>query len=355
MKLLLAPIMGITDRLYRTTFARHFSGVDLAMAPFVSSVQARSIKPSYLKDILPENNPSLPVIPQVLSNSADDFLFLANKIFDLGFTEINWNLGCPSPTVVNKKRGSGLLPFPEVIDRFLDHVVPRMTGGLSIKLRLGRYHAHETDALWPIFNQYPLTELILHPRLGAQLYLGCVDLEAFASALPRIRHRVVYNGDIKTVDDFINLHKRFTGIDSWMIGRGLLANPFLAAEIRSALDLETSKQAQEAGAKMGGSWIKKSVLEHKTVRFEGKGANPSLKSNRDMAILHTFHAALYSQCQDVLCGPSHLLARMKGFWGYFSENFTNPAKVRKKIYKTNSPDQYRAVVHHLFAEDGLFL
>lgn len=314
MNIILAPIMGVTDHIYRNAFARHFSGVAMAMAPFLSSVRARSIKPNYLKDILPRNNPLMPVVPQILSKDPEDFLFLAQKITDLGFATVNWNLGCPSPTVVNKGRGSGLLPFPEEIDRFLDRVVSGLAGGLSLKLRLGRFDTKEIEALWPIFNRYPLTEIIIHPRLGAQLYTGNVDLEAFAQCLTRTRHRIVYNGDIRSLADFSRLTERFPAIDTWMIGRGLLADPFLAAEIQS---------------------------------FH----NPSLKSGRDMNILRTFHNTLYSEYQGIMCGPAHLLARMKGFWSYFAENFAHPGKVRKTIHKINAPDQYRKTVDHLF-DDG---
>ncbi|MDD5758402.1 MAG: tRNA-dihydrouridine synthase family protein [Desulfobulbaceae bacterium] len=315
MKIIFAPIMGVTDHVYRQAFAQFFSGVDLAMAPFLSSVQARSIKPAYLKDLLPENNQSLPVVPQILSKDPDDFLFLAHKIVDLGYSTVNWNLGCPSPTVINKRRGSGLLPFPGLIGQFLDRVLADFRGKLSIKLRLGRYAAEEIEALWPIFNQYPLAEIIVHPRLGRQLYYGSVDLDAFGCCLTHSKHRLVYNGDIRTVQDFRDLSARFPTIDSWMIGRGLLMNPFLATEIRS---------------------------------FH----NPSLKSGKEMAILRAFHAELYEKYKGVMCGPSHLLSRMKGFWSYFAENFCNPDKVRKKIHKCNTPDQYLTVVRSLFDSDG---
>jgi tRNA-dihydrouridine synthase len=315
MKIILAPIMGVTDHIYLNTFAQFFSGVDLAMAPFISSVQARSIKPNYLKDVLPANNAQMPVVPQILSKDPDDFLFLAHKIMALGYSTVNWNLGCPSPTVVNKQRGSGLLPFPELISRFLERVVSELGGGLSIKLRLGRYDARELETLWPIFNRYPLTEVIIHPRLGAQLYTGCVDLAAFANSLTQTEQRICYNGDIRSLADFRDLARRFPGIDTWMIGRGLLMNPFLAAEIRSFL-------------------------------------NPSLKCTKDMAILQQFHAALYLQYQEVMCGPAHLLARMKGIWGYFAENFHNPGKARKMIYKINTPDHYLDAVRHLFESGG---
>ncbi len=133
MKLYLAPIMGITDAVYRETFAKYFEGIDCAIAPFVSSVASRKLKPTYLKDLFPDRNRRLPVIPQVLSKNADDFLFIAEKIGELGYEEINWNLGCPVSMVAKKNRGSGLLPFPDEIDRILEKVCSDWPHELSIK------------------------------------------------------------------------------------------------------------------------------------------------------------------------------------------------------------------------------
>jgi len=314
MAIILAPIMGVTDHIYRTTFAEFFSDVELAMAPFISSVQARSIKANYLKDLLPANNRALPIVPQILSKNAEDFLFLAHKIADLGFATINWNLGCPSPTVVNKGRGSGMLPYPKQIAQFLDRVMGEMPCQLSIKLRLGRTSASEISALWPIFNQYPLAEVIVHPRLGAQLYSGQADIEAFAHCLSQTHLPLVYNGDIRTLADFTRLHERFPTLDRWMIGRGLLANPFLASEIHSLL-------------------------------------NPSLKCNQEMAILRTFHSQLYERYREALCGPSHLLSRMKGFWTYFADIFSQPGQVRKHIHRCHTLDRYQATVEGFFASE----
>jgi len=314
MHIILAPIMGITDHIYRTTFAEFFCGVEQAMAPFISSVAARSIKANYLKDLLPANNHALPVVPQILGKNADDFLFLASKIADLGYSTINWNLGCPSPTVVNKGRGSGLLPSPEGIAQFLDGVMGQLPCRLSIKLRLGRYAASELDQLWPIFNRYPLAEVIVHPRLGVQLYNGQVDLEAFRRCLTQTHLPLVYNGDIRTLADFIRLREHFPDLDRLMIGRGLLANPLLAWEIHSFL-------------------------------------NPSLKCNREMAILQAFHHRLYERYGQALCGPSHLLSRLKGLWTYFADIFSQPDQVRKKIHRCQTLDRYQATVERFFGRE----
>ncbi|MDA8161179.1 MAG: tRNA-dihydrouridine synthase family protein [Desulfobacteraceae bacterium] len=318
MRIILAPVMGITDHLYRTAFARHFTGVEGAMAPFVSSVRARSVRPGYLKDLLPAHNQLLPLVPQILSNDPDDFLFLARLIRDLGYPVVNWNLGCPSPTVVNKRRGSGLLPFPDDIRRFLDLVTAGLpAGALSIKLRLGLNQADEIEALWPALNSYPLAQVIVHPRLGRQLYAGQVDLAAFDRCQAHCRHHLVYNGDIRTGEDFQDRRRRFPGIESWMLGRGLLSDPFLAAELQT---------------------------------FH----NPSLKCHRDIAIVKQFHAELYEGYRRVLSGPAHLLDRMKGHWQYLAENFVHPDQTRKTIHKTKTTDHYLDAVRRLFdSADGI--
>jgi tRNA-dihydrouridine synthase len=148
--LYMGPIRGGTDHIYRNAFARHFSGFDLAVAPFINCINANKITRKYVHGLLPENNTGIKVIPQILSKSAEGFLHLANYLTDLGYDTINWNLGCPFPQVANKHRGSGLLPFPDKIREFLDAVVPSMQGRLSIKTRLGREHSNEILALLPI-------------------------------------------------------------------------------------------------------------------------------------------------------------------------------------------------------------
>ena len=115
----MAPIKGLTDHLFRTVFAEHFGGFDMAIAPFISSKRDHTFKPKYVKDVLPENNTTLPIIPQILSNVAEDFTALANYLFDLGYGSVNWNLGCPSRTVTGKKRGAGMLPHTDLIRTFL--------------------------------------------------------------------------------------------------------------------------------------------------------------------------------------------------------------------------------------------
>jgi len=310
--LYLAPIRGFTDTIYRNTFSEHFSGIDLAMAPFISTVCNFRIKPKHVRDLLPEQNRNLPVIPQILTNDADGFIRLACYLYELGYGTVNWNLGCPYPMVAKKKRGSGLLPFPDRIDEFLEKVLKAIPNKLSVKTRLGRFSADEIFELMPVFNRYPLEELIIHPRTGVQMYEGVPDFDLFESCLEMSTRPVVYNGDIFSTDDFTRLKSRFKTIDKWMIGRGVLVDPFLPETIA------------------------------------GTGLNT--KPDR-VAIIRRFHDDLFERYAEILSGPSHLVQKMKGTWGYLSRSFTNSRKFLKKIYKTKKLPQYQMVVDEFFSGD----
>jgi tRNA-dihydrouridine synthase len=299
--------------MFRSTFADHFGGFDLAVAPFISSRSDRKIKRNYVKDVLPENNSRLPVIPQILSKTAEDFTALANYLHDLGYETVNWNLGCPYPMVAKKQRGSGMLPHTDRIHEFLDNVIPSIKGTLSIKIRLGWRSADDIFRLLPILKHYPLEELIIHPRTGVQRHEGEVDLDAFEECVAAIDHPIVYNGDIKTLEDFEKLSERFTGVSRWMIGRWFLSNPFLPLTIREGEDTIQDK----------------------------------------IQMLKKFHEALFEAYSAGLDGPSHLLNKMKGFWRYFAIPFDDCKKSMKKIKKATKPDQYLDLVNRFFETEAL--
>ena len=311
-KLYMAPLKGFTDHLFRSAFADHFAGFDLAVAPFIASTQGYRIKKKYVKDVLPENNTRMPVIPQILSKNAADFIVLANYLYDLGYDTVNWNLGCPYPMVANKKRGSGLLPYTDRIQAFLDRVIHEIHGSLSIKVRLGWKDNTDIFRLLPVIDQYPLSEIIIHPRTGLQRYEGSVDLDTFEGCLAEIRQPVVYNGDIRTVDDFRRLSRRFDRVHAWMIGRWCLADPFLPGCIKTGID----------------------DIPDKIYRMQ------------------RFHEALFEAYSRVLDGPSHVLNKMKGFWRYFSLPFEDCKKSMKKITKTHRPDQYLERVNLFFESEA---
>ncbi len=309
-KIYLAPLRGFTTFVFRNVFSRFFRGTDLAVAPFISTVSSRCIKNSLLQDILPENNPEMPVIPQIISKDAEDFIAMAKRMGDLGYDTVNWNLGCPYPQVAKKMRGSGLLPYPDKIDAFLEKVIPAVHPlKISVKTRLGRYDAEEAAALMPLFNRYPLAEIIIHPRTGVQMYEGTPDLDIFEKWMQCSSHPIVYNGDIRSAEDFRRLSERFPRAERWMIGRGLLSNPFLAEEIRTA----------------GGEWPEK--------RANSFG-NPPL------AVFRDFHNALFAEYRPVFSGTHHLVERMIGYWHYFADAFAENRKFIKNIRKCRKAEDY---------------
>jgi tRNA-dihydrouridine synthase B len=307
-RLYMAPMKGFTDHLFRSAFTDHFDGFDLAVAPFITTKQGHRIKRKTIKDLLPENNTRLPVVPQILSKSAGDFIVLANYLYDLGYGTVNWNLGCPYPMVANKQRGSGMLPHTDRIQTFLDSVIPGLHGALSIKMRLGWKDSTDIFRLLSVIDSYPLAEIIIHPRTGMQRYEGVVDLDAFEACMTMTHHPVVYNGDIRTVDNFRQLFQRFDGVHAWMIGRGCLADPFLPGCIRTGAD----------------------DIQDKIYRMQ------------------QFHEALFEAYSHVLDGPSHVMNKMKGLWRYFSLPFEDCKNTMKKITKTRRPDQYLERVNLFF-------
>lgn len=308
--LYLAPIRGLTDALFRDTLHRHFKGFDAAMAPFINPQRQSSYEDAMLKDVLPQNNKGLPVVPQLLNTDPDTFVVLARRLADLGYVHINWNLGCPAPMVARKKRGSGLLPYPETIIEILEQVMPQLSIHLSIKTRLGYHNRSELATLLPLLDNFSLKEIIIHARLGKQLYRGDTDPEGFASCQPLSRHPLVYNGDITDLATFTSLAARFPDVDRWMIGRGALGNPFLAEEIKGFAD-----------------------------------GSPNERKKR----LYAFHQDLFGNYQQMLSGPSHILGRVKQLWIYLFRFFPGQEKLHKKILKCGNIEAYGQAVDQLFA------
>jgi len=310
-ELILAPLKGYTDEVFRNVFARHFDGFDGAMAPFIPTVKDARIRPALLRGVTPDRNQRLPIVPQVMSNSPDDFIRMACALTDLDHGEINWNLGCPFPMVAKKSKGSGLLPQPERIDRFLDEVVPRLPCRLSVKLRLGRKQPDEIFRVIDTLNDYPLSEIIIHPRTGIQMYAGRPDLDRFERCLMVSRHPVTYNGDINCLGDFTYLSERFKGVGRWMIGRGALINPYLPGTIKG-IDI---------------------AEQDKVLRFRA------------------FYDDLYRGYQKRLSGPGHLINRMKGFWTYFALTFEGGHRTAKKIHRSKRIGRYEEIVSEFFSKN----
>lgn len=234
--MILAPMQGLTEVLFRRVYEECFPGaIASAVSPFLSLTHG-NLNDAWdkIEDVLPENNvDSIPVTPQILGKEPDEFIALSNRLYDLGYKEINWNMGCPMRKVAAKHRGSGILPYPDEVRSILDKVIPGMKTSLSVKVRLGLKDKGDIFRLIPVLNDYPLTSVTVHPRLGRQQYNGHPDLETFGQVLPLLRHPVIYNGDIITAGDARRIKERFPQVSDLMVGRGVLYRPTLPLEIEN--------------------------------------------------------------------------------------------------------------------------
>lgn len=303
-----SPLQGYTDFRFRNAFQKYFGGIDQFFAPYIRLNGKKEIKAANERDILPANNQSLQLIPQLMTKDANEFLFIAKYLQKLGYNELNWNLGCPYPMVAKRGMGSGLLASPEKIDEILSIVNAESDIRISVKMRLGYENPDEIFKVLPVLEKYPLAYIAIHPRIGKQLYKGEVDLDSFESCMGQSRHLILYNGDITSVQSFREMKDRFPGIEHWMIGRGLIADPFLPAMI--------------------------------------KADNTMYPENR-IEIFSKFHDTLFSSYMEALSGPKHILLKMYHFWEYFIYLFPHPPKSLKKIKKAQHIEVYREIVKQI--------
>ncbi len=313
--LLSSPLQGFTDFKFRNAFNHYFGGIDTFYAPYIRLDGKLLIKSSYQRDLQPENNNTLEVIPQVMTNDVDEFLFVVKYVEGLGYQELNWNLGCPYPMVTKRGMGSGLISDAEKINSILHRVHSETDIIVSMKMRMGYENSEEILEVLPMLDTYPLKNIAIHARIGKQLYKGGVDLEAFQRCLDQSNHKIYYNGDITSVAGFREMQERFPMIDHWMIGRGLIADPFLPQMIKN---------------------------------------NSSVYPDNRLDIFSEFHDTIFTAYDLALSGPTPIRMKMLGFWEYFSQSFSNPQKVFKKIKKAKDVAAYKAAVKEILHMERQF-
>ena len=310
--LLSSPLQGFTDFRFRNAFHHYFGGIDTFYAPYIRLDGKMVVKNSYQRDLLPEHNNTLEVIPQVITNDAEEFLFVAKYVQELGYKELNWNLGCPYPMVTKRGMGSGLISDPAKIDNILKRAHSETDILVSMKMRMGYENSDEILETLPVLDKYPLKNIAIHARIGKQLYKGGVDLDAFQKCVDNTKHKLYYNGDITTVAAFKNMQERFPMLDHFMIGRGLIADPFLPSMIKN---------------------------------------DTSIYPKDRWKIFSEFHDTIYEQYDAALSGPTPIKMKMQGFWGYFSQSFSNPQKTFKKIKKANNRNAYKQAVAEILKSE----
>lgn len=305
-ELVLAPFKGVTGRIYRNAISKHFGGFDAMYSPFISGFGFSKINLSKLADVIPLEANITPTIPQFISTDAREITLFGKTLQQFGYDHINWNMGCPFSHIADKKRGCGMLPYPDELDKILNEVFRDFPVHLSIKTRLGYYNHQEIYSIIEVLNRYPLNLLIIHARTGTQLYSGEVDTDSFSKCLSLSKHPVAYNGDIYHNTRFRELQSRFPEVKTWMLGRGALINPFLAMEINGVLPTESEKKIK----------------------------------------LNAFFNELLDAGLETGQNPTRLLGYLKAVWFYISGLFANPKQVFSAVKTTGDLTSYKKMVDY---------
>jgi len=303
-----APLEGIGNHIYRGAFTRHYTGVDRFFTPFIDINSDGGMKSRNLNDILPENNPGLTVIPQILTRNADALGAASRRIADLGYCEINLNMGCPSPTVTKKGKGSGMLADPDALRAFFEKAFAVSATKLSVKMRIGINSIEEWQPLLMVLNDFPLTELIVHPRLMTQVYSGEIHEGVFRAMYDYSKIPVCLNPGIRRAEEFAPFEKRYPELTGIMIGRGLVSDPALAERIVIGEVFDAVSER---------------------TRFR------------------EFHDDLLESYRRVLFGEMPVLFKMKELWDYWDKSIAVDPKLRKKIAKAGSVSEYETLVRQI--------
>ena len=308
----LAPMEGITNATFRRTYHAHFKSMDKYFTPFLCPHTKRDLTTKEKKEILPENNEGMYVVPQILTNQAEGFLETAGKLEQYGYREINLNLGCPSKTVITKGRGSGFLAFPAELREFLDKIFSKTNLKVSIKTRIGRDDTLLWEELLSIYSEFPMEELIIHPRIQKEFYKGTPHIEAYEAAYRIKNCPICYNGDMFCKEEIENFWKRFPNTDAMMLGRGILRDPCLYEKLFESEEMDASVWKQK---------------------------------------VRSFHDALLDAYIEEMSGDRNVLFKMKELWFYLWESFDGSKQLIKKLKKSGSVSEYLRVVEEIFMQD----
>jgi len=304
----LAPMQAMTDIVFMNNYNRIFGGFNEMMAPYILATSKSLIKTARLKKIHSKLDENIVLIPQLLSNDAEGFIYYANKLYDEGFRKVNWNLGCPFPFVTKKNRGAGLLPYPDIIDSILDKITPKIKIDLSVKVRLGLNNEEEINQVIKVLNNYPIVETIIHPRTAIQKYNGSANIDFFSKIYSNLNMPVIYNGDIVKKEQVIDMQKQFPDLKGYMIGRGAFINPFITNQIAGIEYSDTDK-----------------INKYKDLYFS----------------LHKYYK---ETTQDDI----GFLHRMKDLWGYFSQSFDKGEDYIFTLRTINDVEKFESTVNNIF-------
>lgn len=312
--LYMAPMEGLTVHTFRNNWNKFYGGADKLFTPFIAAEGSRKMKSREIRDILPENNRGIYLVPQIISNNADNFIRFAKLINERGYDEINLNLGCPSGTVVAKNKGSGFLGRPLQLDEFLDKVYNSLTDmKVSVKTRIGLNDPDEIYCLLDIFNKYPIHELIVHPRIRTDYYRHDPRMDYFSYVYENSKNPVCYNGNIYTPEDYNTLISKYKGLAAVMLGRGLIRNPALIGIIRGTIDVV------------------------------------------DKHVLKEYHDNIYKGYRNTIDNERVVVYKMKEIWCYMLDLFEDDGTYKRLLNQSDNLADYSVFAGRIFRECGLKL
>lgn len=297
-----APLEGITDRIYRETHRKYFPGIHRYYTPFLSPTVHRSLTPKEVRELPPADTLDYNAVPQLLTKVPEDFLWMADQCAQRGYREVNLNLGCPSGTVTAKGKGAGMLSDPDTLARFLDAIFRDTPVEISVKTRLGVHDPAEFPRLLEVYNQFPIKELTVHPRVRDVFYKGNVDMTAFRLAAESSRCPVCFNGNLCSFQDIETISAQFPHVSSVMLGRGLIADPGMLTP--------------------GGT--QRNTLE-------------------------AFHEELLENYLAAFGGSRNAMFRLKENWYFLICKFDDGEKLFKRLRKTTDLQEYRCITREIFA------
>lgn len=309
MKIYFAPLEGITGHIFRSAFNEIYGHVDKFFSPFITPAEKCPITPREKKDIAPENNKGMNLVPQILTCRSEHFIDTAKALHEMGFEEVNLNLGCPSGTVCAKGKGAGFLQDTSALQGFLDDIYAYSESAgmkISIKTRLGYNEPDEFYALMEIFNSFPISELIVHPRIRTDFYKGEPRKEYFAYALEHAKCPLVYNGNIFSCKDYEEFSSTFgSKLDPIMLGRGLVSDPSLADKLKG------------------------------------------ITSKTDFAKLKRLHDTVYHEYQKVMSPDINVLYKMRELWTYWQVLFEGKERDIKRLLKAKKYADYEEIANRI--------
>ncbi|MEE0083362.1 MAG: tRNA-dihydrouridine synthase family protein [Paludibacteraceae bacterium] len=305
MEIHFAPLQGYTDSIFRKLHTEIFGGVDKYYTPFIR-VERGDFRKKDIRELPDETE--LCTIPQIIaSTKPEDIEKMVAMLEEKGYKEVNINMGCPFPMIAKHGMGSGLLADKEAVKAMIKVLEAHPSMKFSLKTRLGYDDENQIFEMTDIINNFPFTEVTMHPRIAKDQYSGDISHPKFAEFAKVCKHPLIYNGDVTTLDDINKISTVYPTLKGIMIGRGLLMNPALASEYKNGV-IMSDKEKKDKSKQL----IKK----------------------------------LFSQCEELMNGEEQSVAHVKAYFEYLLPDIEK--RNRKKVLKANKAEKLRGAIAEFF-------